>query len=153
MTKFWTDFTSSAWSFCHWVADVPPRETYPSGNEQGERSVFAGWVIEQLRCPFCFILLLFAVNVVRGYKKVNKVLRRWQKLWRRQRRKKLTPVSRVVQGHTPPPPPPGKFMKSMPLRIHFQHSGAKIRVFEQDTDIIRFWFFYWVTARRWIIFF
>ena len=153
MTKFWTDFTSSAWSFCHWVADVPPRETSPSGNEQGERSVFAGWVIEQLRCPFCFILLLFAVNVVRGYKKVNKVLRRWQKLWRRQRRKKLTPVSRVVQGHTPPPPPPGKFMKSMPLRIHFQHSGAKIRVFEQDTDIIRFWFFCWVTARRWIIFF
>ena len=124
------------------MADVPPRETSPSGNEQGERSVFAGWVIEQLRCPFCFILLLFAVNVVRGYKSFNKVLRRWQKLWRRQRRKKLTPVSRVVQGHTPPPPPPGKFMKSMPLRIHFQHSGAKIRVFEQDTDIIKFWLFY-----------
>ena len=65
------------------MADVPPHETSPSGNKQGERSVFAGWVIEQLRRPFCFILLLFAVNVVTGYKGFNKVLRRWQKLWRR----------------------------------------------------------------------
>ena len=40
MTKFRTDFTSLAWSFCHWVADVPRRETSPSGNQQGERSVF-----------------------------------------------------------------------------------------------------------------
>ena len=30
-------------------------------------SVFAGYrVIEQLRCPFRFILLLFAMNVVMG---------------------------------------------------------------------------------------
>ena len=90
-----------------------------------------------LRCPFCFALLLFPVNVVMGYKGFNKVLRRWQKLWRRRRWKKLAPVSRVVQGHTPPPPP-GKYMKSGPLGIHFQHSGAKIKVFEQDTDIIKF---------------
>ena len=78
------------------MADVPFRETSPGGNEQGERSVFAGWVIEQLRCPFCFILLLFPVNVVLGYQGFNKVLSRWLKLWRRQRRKKLAPVSRAV---------------------------------------------------------
>ena len=32
----------------------------------------------------------------------------------------------------------GKILKSGPLRMHFQHSGAKIRVFEQNTDIIKF---------------
>ena len=34
--------------------------------------------------------------------------------------------------------PPGKILKSGPLRVHFQHSGAKIRVFEQKIDIIKF---------------
>ena len=29
-----------------------------------------------------------------------------------------------------------KILKSGPLRVHFQHSGAKIRVFEQKVDII-----------------
>ena len=53
----------------------------------------------------CFILLLFPVNVVVGYLGFNKVFgSRWEKLWRRQRWKKLAPVSRVVHGHTPPPP-------------------------------------------------
>ena len=147
MTKFWTDFTSSVWSFCRWVADVPFHETSPSGNEQGERSFFASWVIEQLRWPFGFILLLFPVNEVVGYQGFNKVLSRWQKLWRRRRRKKLTPVSRVVHGHTlSPPHPPGKFMESRPLRIDFQPSGAKVRVFEQNTGISKFWLFYSVTA-------
>ena len=147
MTKFQTDFTPSVWSFCHWVADVLFRETSPSGNEQGGRSLFTGWVIEQLRCPFCFTLLLFPINVVMGYQGFNKVLSWWQKLWRSWRWKKLTPVSRAVQGHNPPPPPPaGKFMKSRCLRIHFENSGAKIRAFEQITDIIKFWLFYWVTA-------
>ena len=106
MTKFQTDFASSVWSVCHWVADVPFHETSASGNEQGKRSVSTGWVIEQLRCPFCFILLLFPVNVVVGYQVFSKVLSRWQKLWRRWRWKKLAPVSRAVQGLTPPPPPP-----------------------------------------------
>ena len=50
-----------------------------------------------------------------------------------------TPVSRAVQAH---PPPPGKLMKSRRLRIHFKHSGAKIRVFEQNTDILNFGFFF-----------
>ena len=30
MTGFRTDFTSSVWNFCRWVADVPPRETSPA---------------------------------------------------------------------------------------------------------------------------
>ena len=42
----------------------------------------------------------------------------------------------------------GKILKSGPLRIHFQHFGAKIRVFEQNTDIIKFWLFYSVTAHE-----
>ena len=37
--------------------------------------------------------------------------------------------------------PWGKSLKSGPLTMHFQHSGAKIRVFEQNTDIIEFGFF------------
>ena len=35
-----------------------------------------------------------------------------------------------------------KILKSGLLRIHFQHSGVKIRVFEQNKDIIKFWLFY-----------
>ena len=37
--------------------------------------------------------------------------------------------------------PPGNSLKSGPFRLHFQHSGAKIRVFEQSTDIFKFGFF------------
>ena len=33
--------------------------------------------------------------------------------------------------------------------MHFQHSGAKSRVFEQNTDIIKFWLFYSVTLLNW----
>ena len=32
--------------------------------------------------------------------------------------------------------PPGKILKSGHLRVHFQHAGAKMRVFEQNTDSI-----------------
>ena len=45
------------------VAGVPPHETSPSGSEQGEKSVFAAWVTEQLMCPFGFIFLKFAIRV------------------------------------------------------------------------------------------
>ena len=51
---------------------------------------------------------------------------------------------------------------SMPLRkkfeicasetLHFEHSGAKIRVFGQNTDIIKFQLFYSVTAHKYYIF-
>ena len=36
LCKHW--FTSLVWNFCRWVADVPPRETSPSGDERGETS-------------------------------------------------------------------------------------------------------------------
>ena len=32
-----------------------------------------------------------------------------------------------------------KILESGPLRVHFQHSGAKIRVFEQNTKFGLFW--------------
>ena len=38
--------------------------------------------------------------------------------------------------------PPGKSLKSGPLSLHFQHSGTKFRVFEQSTDIFKFWLFW-----------
>ena len=44
----------------------------------------------------------------------------------------------------------GKTLISGPLRMHFQHSGAKIRVFEQSIDIIKFWLFYPVTAHEYL---
>ena len=37
-------------------------------------------------------------------------------------------------------------LKSEPFRIHFQHSGANLRGFEQNTDIIKFWLSYSMTA-------
>ena len=35
-----------------------------------------------------------------------------------------------------------KNFKIWASRIHFQHSGVKIRVFEQNKDIIKFWLLY-----------
>ena len=37
LTGFRTDFTSSVWNFCHWVADVPPRETSPAAKSEEKR--------------------------------------------------------------------------------------------------------------------
>ena len=45
----------------------------------------------------------------------------------------------------------GKSLKSGPRSVsqmHFEHSEAKIRVFEQSTDIIKFWLFCSVTAHE-----
>ena len=39
-------------------------------------------------------------------------------------------------------------MKSGHLRVHFQHSGAKIRVFVQKTDSIKFWHFLGVISKE-----
>ena len=86
-----------------------------------------------------------------------KKLSRWQKLRSRQRSfrwKKLAPKMQLaraegssLQGSSEACPPEN--LKSGPLRMHFQHSGAKIRVFEQNTDIItKFWLFYSATAHE-----
>ena len=45
-----------------------------------------------------------------------------------------------------------EFQLYLTCRIHFQHSGAKIRVFEENTDIIKFWLFCSVGS-TWIIFY
>ena len=45
--------------------------------------------------------------------------------------KKITAKARVS----------GKILKSEPLRMHSQNSGAKMRVFERNTDIFKFWLF------------
>ena len=59
-----------------------------------------------VKMSLLFYFALIPVNVVVGYQVFSKVFSRWQKLWRRWRWKKLAPVSRAVQGLTPPPPPP-----------------------------------------------
>lgn len=48
--------------------------------------------------------------------------------------------------------PPGKILKSGLLGMHFQHSAAKMRVCEQNRDIIKFWLFHSVTAHEYSIF-
>ena len=43
----------------------------------------------------------------------------------------------------------GKILKSGPLTMHFQHSGAKIRVFDRTQTSLTFGFFYSVTLLNW----
>ena len=45
----------------------------------------------------------------------------------------------------------GKILNSGSLRMHFQHSGVKLRVFEQKTNIIKFRLFYLVTRLEYSI--
>ena len=80
------------------------------------RRLAGSWIVK-MSLWFYFTFVCYEWLVVMGYQDFNKVLSRWQKLWSRQRWKKLTPVSRAVFGCIPP----GKFLKSGPLRIHFQH--------------------------------
>ena len=37
LTRFRTDFTSSVWNFCRWVADVPPRKTSAAAKSEEKR--------------------------------------------------------------------------------------------------------------------
>ena len=37
---------------------------------------------------------------------------------------------------------PVKILKFGPLRMHFLHPGARFRVFEHNTNIIKFWLLY-----------
>ena len=48
------------------------------------------------------------------------------------------PKAQVTRGSRGMHMPTRKILKSGPLRLHSQHSGA-IRVFAQNTDIINFW--------------
>ena len=48
--------------------------------------------------------------------------------------------------------PPGESLKTGPLRMHFQHSGAEIGVFEQNRrHDFKFWLIYLVTALEFCI--
>ena len=72
----------------------------------------------------------------------NKILNRCESFGvGRVRTKKLAAMARVF----------GKILKSRSLRMNFQHSGVKIRVLEQKTNIIKFWLFYLVTPHEYSI--
>ena len=47
--------------------------------------------------------------------------------------------------------PPRKMKTSRLLKMHFHHPRTKIRVSEQNTDIIKFWLFYSVTAHEYVV--
>ena len=69
----------------------------------------------------------------------NKILSRWQKLWSRWRGKNLWQRCNL---QAPKAQVSGKIVKSGPLRMLLQHSGTKIRVSEQNTDIIKLFGFF-----------
>ena len=92
-------------------------------------------------CTFCF-------KYKSHHRVFSKILSMWQKLWSRWRRKKTRGKGATCQ--CPKSLVTEKILKSGHLRMHFQHPGAKIRVFEQNTDIIKFWLFYSVTLLNWV---
>ena len=73
----------------------------------------------------------------------NKILSRWQKLWSRWREKKLVTKVQLILW-APKAQVSGKIVKSGPLRniMLLQHSGTKVRVSEQNTDIIKLFGFF-----------
>ena len=47
LTEFRTDFMSSVWNFCHWVADFPPRKNVPVARSKEK------WLFSQTSyCPW-----------------------------------------------------------------------------------------------------
>ena len=71
----------------------------------------------------------------------NKKWSRWQNLRSRRRDTwKTSAVRRELLGG-PVACSPGTFWKFGSLRMHFPHSGAWIRLFKQNTDIINFGLF------------
>ena len=68
----------------------------------------------------------------------NKVLSRWQKLWNRRRRKNLRRKWELLWGCGGMLP--GKILKSGPVRVHFQHSGAKLECLNRTQTSLNFSF-------------
>ena len=75
---------------------------------------------------FTFVYHEYSHGLSGGF---NKVLSTWQKL-----RVSLQLFLRLSGCMLPPTP--RNFFKSGLLTVHFQHSGAKTRVFEPNTDIL-----------------
>ena len=73
----------------------------------------------------------------------NKILSRWQKLWSRWREKRLVTKVQLILW-APKAQVSGKIVKSGPLRniMLLQHSGTKVRVSEQNRDIIKLFDFF-----------
>ena len=71
----------------------------------------------------------------------NKILSRWQKLWSRWRGKNSWQRCNIW---APKAQVSGKIVKSGPLRniMLLQHSGTKVRVSEQNRDIIKLFDFF-----------
>ena len=51
LTGFRTDFTSSVWNFCRWVADVPPRETSSAAKSEEKRMFSQASVLDSVSRP------------------------------------------------------------------------------------------------------
>ena len=85
-------------------------------------------------------------------------LSRWQKFWSKRKSKKLAPQAPFASakgassywalGHVSWE----KMLKSGAPRTYFQDCVAKIRVFEQNIDITKFWRFYSATVHEYSIF-